>query len=51
VRVTSWGLFVLGIYLIIVGLDRYGFFFGLGQLTSILALVAGILLVVETWRR
>jgi len=51
VRVTSWGLFVLGVYLILVGLERYGFFFGLGQLTSILAVVAGVLLVAETWRR
>lgn len=49
-RVTSWGLFVLGIYLIITGLEQSGFFFGLGQLTRLLALVAGILLVVETWR-
>jgi hypothetical protein len=50
-RVTDWGLFVLGIYLVIVGLDRFGYFFGLAQLAPLLALVAGVLLIVQTWRR
>ena len=50
-RVTNWGLFILGIYLILSGLEGYGLSFGLGQLTPLLALVAGVWLVVDTWRR
>jgi len=50
-RVTNWGLLLLAIYLIIIGLNSFGIFFGLGQLSGIVALVAGILLLVENWRR
>lgn len=50
-RVTSWGLFLLGVYLVLAGLSSLGFFYFLGQITSLLALAAGILLIMETWRR
>ena len=51
-RVTNWGMFLLGIYLIIVGLNSFGFFtFGFGQLVGLLALVAGILILMDNWRR
>jgi hypothetical protein len=53
-RVTNWGLFLLGVYLILAGLSSIGIFsflYGLGQITSLIALIAGILLVMEDWRR
>ncbi len=50
-RVSNWGMFLLAIYLILVGLNSFGMFFGLGQLTGIVALIAGILLLMEHWRR
>ena len=42
-RITNWGL----------GLSSLGFYFlmGLGQITSLIALAAGILIVMDTWRR
>lgn len=53
-RVTNWGLFLLGVYLILAGLSSIGIFnflYGLGQIASWIALIAGILLVMDTWRR
>jgi len=50
-RVTNWGLLLLAIYLILIGLNSFDIFFGLGRLSGIVALVAGILLLVENWRR
>lgn len=53
-RVTNWGLFLLGVYLILTGLSSVGvfpFLFGLGQIVSLIALVAGILIVMDNWRR
>jgi hypothetical protein len=45
-------MFLLAVYLILVGLDSFGFvFLGLGRLTGIVALIAGILLLLEYWRR
>lgn len=52
-RVTNWGLFLLGVYLVLAGLSSVVpfFFFGFTQLTSLLALAAGILIIMDTWRR
>ncbi len=51
VRISNWGMFLLGIYLILVGLSSFGIFFGLGQITGLIALIAGILVLMEHWRR
>ncbi len=48
-RITNWGLFLLGVYLILAGLSSLGIY--LGQLVSLIALVAGVLIVMDTWRR
>lgn len=50
-RVSNWGMFLLGVYLILVGLESAGFYFPFGRLTGLVALVAGILLLMENWRR
>ncbi|HEV2358961.1 MAG TPA: hypothetical protein VGZ23_15315 [bacterium] len=50
-RVSNWGMFLLAIYLILVGLEPFGLFFTLGRLTSYVALIAGVLLLMEHWRR
>ena len=51
-RVSNWGMFLLAVYLILVGLDSSGFMMlGFGRLTGIIALIAGILLLMENWRR
>lgn len=53
VRISNWGMFLLAVYLILVGLEQSGFFLFLGfrGLTGIIALIAGILLLMENWRR
>lgn len=50
-RITSWGMFLLGIYLILAGLSSLNILNQLGQFTAIIGLVAGILLLTEHWRR
>ncbi len=52
-KVTNWGLFLLGVWLILAGLSSMGVFFlyGLSQITSLIALVAGVLIIMDTWRR
>jgi len=52
-KVTNWGLFLLGVYLVLAGLSSLGFYFllGLSQITSLLALAAGVLIIMDTWRR
>lgn len=51
-RISNWGMFLLAVYLILVGLNSFGMFMmGLGQLAGVVALVAGILLLMEYWRR
>jgi len=51
-KVTNWGLFLLGVYLILAGLDAFGFYLTfLSQLSRLIALVAGVLIVMDTWRR
>jgi hypothetical protein len=50
-RVINWGMFLLGVYLILVGLRQVGIFFGLGYVTGLIGLVAGILILIENWRR
>ena len=49
-RIANWGMFLLAIYLILVGLNSFGLLM-LGQLTGIVAVIAGILLLMEHWRR
>jgi uncharacterized protein YybS (DUF2232 family) len=49
-RISNWGMFLLAIYLILVGINTLGLFL-LGQVTGIIALIAGILLLMEYWRR
>jgi hypothetical protein len=52
-KVTNWGLFLLGVYLVLAGLSSVMpfVFIGLTQIASLLALVAGILIIMDTWRR
>ena len=54
-RVTNWGMFLLGIYLIIVGVSSFGLLnfrlSGIAQLAPLLALVAGVLILMDNWRR
>jgi hypothetical protein len=50
-RIVNWGMFLLGVYLILIGLNSTGLFFGLGNWVGILALVAGVLILIENWRR
>jgi hypothetical protein len=51
-RISNWGMFLLAIYLILVGVESMGFFFlSFGRLTGLVALVAGILLLMDHWRR
>ena len=50
-RVTNWGLFLLGVYLVLAALSSFGLFYFLGQITSFIALAAGILIIMDTWRR
>jgi len=49
-RVTNWGLFLLGVYLILAGLPSLGMY-GLSQITTLLGVVAGVLLIMDTSRR
>lgn len=53
VRIANWGMFLLAVYLILVGLESSGLFLfrGFGSLTGIIALIAGVLLLMEHWRR
>ena len=52
-RVLNWGMFLLGIYLVLIGLESLGIFLGfsLHQITTIIGLVAGILILMENSRR
>ncbi|HKX17267.1 MAG TPA: hypothetical protein VJT33_04575 [bacterium] len=52
-RIANWGMFLLAVYLILVGLESSGLFLfrGFGSLTGIIALIAGVLLLMEHWRR
>ncbi len=49
-RITNWGLFLLGVYLILAGLSSLGIYL-LGQIVNLIALVAGVLIVMDNWRR
>ncbi len=50
-RIGNWGMFILGIYLIVVGLISFGILASLERVAGILALVAGILILMEHWKR
>ncbi len=52
-RISNWGMFLLAVYLILIGLETSGYFgfMGFGRITGIIALIAGILLLMEHWRR
>jgi len=52
-RVTNWGMFLLGVYLVLAALTSLGilsFFSGLGQLGYLIALVAGVLIIMDNSR-
>jgi hypothetical protein len=42
---------LLGVYLILAGLSSLNVLSQLGQITAVIGLVAGILLLTEHWRR
>ena len=48
---SNWGFLVLGIYLILAGLRDFGLFPLFSQLTGIVGLVAGVLILTEHGRR
>jgi hypothetical protein len=50
-RITNWGLFLLGVYLILAGLTSLGFLYSLSQITTLIGVVAGVLLIMENSRR
>ncbi len=53
-RITNWGLFLVGVYLIIVSLNTLGVLqniTGSTRIDAIIGLVAGVLLLVEHWKR
>ncbi len=52
-RISNWGMFLLAVYLILVGLESSGFFMflGFGRITGTVALIAGVLILMEHWRR
>jgi hypothetical protein len=52
-RITNWGLFLVGVYLIIVSLNTLGVLQNITntRIDAIIGLVAGVLLLVEHWRR
>lgn len=50
-RISNWGMFLLGIYLILNGLAFFDILHGLGQLTPLVGIVSGVLILMEHWRR
>ncbi len=50
-RVSNWGMVVLGVYLIIVGLNSLNLLVDLTRINGIIGLIAGILILMEHWRR
>ncbi len=52
-KISNWGQFLLGVWLVLVGLREMGFYFlgALSQITSLLAIVAGVLTIMEHWRK
>ncbi len=50
-RITNWGLFLLGVYLILNGLAYFDVLHGLFQITALIGVIAGVLIVMENWRR
>ena len=52
-RVSNWGFFLLGVWLVLAGLSSIGVFFlyRLSEVTSLIALVAGVLIIIDHWRR
>ncbi len=49
-RVSNWGMLLLAVYLIITGLGSFGLFLGLGRIEGLIALVAGVLMLLEHTR-
>ena len=52
-KVTNWGMFLLGVFLVLIGLNSLGilnFLAAFSQITYLVALVAGILIIMETTR-
>lgn len=50
-RVGNWGMLLLAVYLILIGIQTLGIsLLGLGRIDGIVALVAGILILMEHTR-
>ncbi len=49
-RVSNWGMLLLAVYLIIAGSNSFGLFSGLGRIEGLIALVAGVLILLEHTR-
>lgn len=50
-RIASWGMVVLGVYLIIAGLISFNILSSLAQINGILAVIAGVLILIDHWKR
>ncbi|HEX2711059.1 MAG TPA: hypothetical protein VHM88_02395 [Candidatus Acidoferrales bacterium] len=50
-RITNWGMFLLGIYLILNGLTFFDVLRDLGRLTPLIGIISGVLILMEYWRR
>lgn len=50
-RITNWGLFLLGVYLILNGLTYFDVLRDLGKVPALIGIVSGVLIVMEYWRR
>ena len=49
-HVTNWGMFLLGVYLVLAGLTSvgvFGYFSSMSPLINLIGLVAGVLLLME----
>jgi len=48
---SNWGFLVLGLYLILTGLGDFGIFTALAQFNGIVAVIGGVLILVEQGRK
>jgi hypothetical protein len=51
-KITNWGMFLLGVYLVVAGLSSFGvFFYRLYPLVGLLALAAGVLIIMDHYKK
>jgi hypothetical protein len=50
-RISNWGMFLLGIYLIVVGLSSFDIIHDTGKVTGLIGVVSGVLILMDHWRR